>query len=231
MADRKCCATYRQRSWGVLILHRPPSVSGLSVLYLSASLIHSLLHCLHFSMIPIDKLAILPKTSLLMPWTASVGHMTLTWQVITINTTLSDLWPLTFPLSVSPHRKLHQQFELYKDQMKKLGEEPQAAQTARAESPTCGICRKTKFANGCGRACCYCQSRFCARCGGRVPLRANKVSVCWCVSLHGEMLGPGPPSLSCLLTAWIPFGSQQLSGIFLFLSFCDSPKRGRGLGD
>uniref|UniRef100_A0A3B4WAR8 Regulating synaptic membrane exocytosis protein 2-like n=1 Tax=Seriola lalandi dorsalis TaxID=1841481 RepID=A0A3B4WAR8_SERLL len=72
-------------------------------------------------------------------------------------------------------KKLHQQFEMYKDQVKKLGEEPQAAQTARAESPTCGICRKTKFADGCGRACCYCQSRFCARCGGRVPLRANKV--------------------------------------------------------
>lgn len=76
------------------------------------------------------------------------------------------------------HRKLHQQFELYKDQVKKLGEESQVAQMARAESPTCGVCRKTKFADGCGRACCYCRSRFCARCGGRVPLRANKVSVC-----------------------------------------------------
>ncbi|KAM4549850.1 regulating synaptic membrane exocytosis protein 2-like isoform 1-T1 [Fundulus diaphanus] len=72
-------------------------------------------------------------------------------------------------------KKLHQQFEMYKDQVKKLGEEPPAAQTARAESPTCGICHKTKFADGCGRACCYCQSRFCARCGGRVSLRANKV--------------------------------------------------------
>uniref|UniRef100_A0A3B3V916 Regulating synaptic membrane exocytosis protein 2-like n=1 Tax=Poecilia latipinna TaxID=48699 RepID=A0A3B3V916_9TELE len=74
-----------------------------------------------------------------------------------------------------PASKLHQQFEMYKDQVKKLGEEPPAAQTARAESPTCGVCHKTKFADGCGRACCYCQSRFCARCGGRVPLRANKV--------------------------------------------------------
>uniref|UniRef100_A0A3B3BU34 Regulating synaptic membrane exocytosis 2b n=1 Tax=Oryzias melastigma TaxID=30732 RepID=A0A3B3BU34_ORYME len=72
-------------------------------------------------------------------------------------------------------KKLHQQFEMYKDQVKKLGEEPPAVQTVRAESPTCGICHKTKFADGCGRACCYCQSRFCARCGGRVPLRANKV--------------------------------------------------------
>ncbi|CAB1429738.1 unnamed protein product [Pleuronectes platessa] len=72
-------------------------------------------------------------------------------------------------------KKLHQQFEMYKDQVKKLGEEPQAAQTARAESLTCGVCRQTKMADGCGRACCYCQSRFCARCGGAVPLRANKV--------------------------------------------------------
>uniref|UniRef100_H2L865 Regulating synaptic membrane exocytosis 2b n=1 Tax=Oryzias latipes TaxID=8090 RepID=H2L865_ORYLA len=64
---------------------------------------------------------------------------------------------------------------MYKDQVKKLGEEPPVAHTARAESPTCGICHKTKFADGCGRACCYCQSRFCARCGGRVSLRANKV--------------------------------------------------------
>uniref|UniRef100_UPI0037E7E5C2 regulating synaptic membrane exocytosis protein 2-like isoform X11 n=1 Tax=Semicossyphus pulcher TaxID=241346 RepID=UPI0037E7E5C2 len=72
-------------------------------------------------------------------------------------------------------KRLHQQFELYKDQVRKLGEEPQVTQTVKADSPTCGICRKTKFADGCGRACCYCQSRFCARCGGRVPLRANKV--------------------------------------------------------
>uniref|UniRef100_A0AAX7T8N0 Regulating synaptic membrane exocytosis 2b n=1 Tax=Astatotilapia calliptera TaxID=8154 RepID=A0AAX7T8N0_ASTCA len=68
--------------------------------------------------------------------------------------------------NVSEVLKLHQQFEMYKDHMKKLGEESPEAQTARAESPTCGICRKTKFADGCGRACCYCQSRFCGRCGG-----------------------------------------------------------------
>ncbi|XP_036948117.1 regulating synaptic membrane exocytosis protein 2-like isoform X5 [Acanthopagrus latus] len=79
------------------------------------------------------------------------------------------------PTDDESQTKLHQQFELYKDQVKKLGEESQVAQSVRAESPTCGVCRKTKFADGCGRACCYCQSRFCARCGGRVPLRANKV--------------------------------------------------------
>ncbi|XP_069372668.1 regulating synaptic membrane exocytosis protein 2-like isoform X19 [Paralichthys olivaceus] len=88
---------------------------------------------------------------------------------------VSEVLLVKSPTDDESQTKLHQQFEMYKDQVKKLGEEPQAAQTARAESPTCGICRKTKFADGCGRACCYCQSRFCARCGGRVPLRANKV--------------------------------------------------------
>lgn len=59
--------------------------------------------------------------------------------------------------------------------MKKLGDESQGVQVSRAESATCGVCHKTKFADGCGHACCYCQSLFCARCGGRVSLRANKV--------------------------------------------------------
>ncbi|XP_030266363.1 regulating synaptic membrane exocytosis protein 2-like isoform X3 [Sparus aurata] len=88
---------------------------------------------------------------------------------------VSNVLQVKSPTDDESQTKLHQQFELYKDQVKKLGEESQVAQSVRAESPTCGICRKTKFADGCGRACCYCQSRFCARCGGRVPLRANKV--------------------------------------------------------
>ncbi|XP_014895037.1 regulating synaptic membrane exocytosis protein 2-like isoform X15 [Poecilia latipinna] len=88
---------------------------------------------------------------------------------------VSEVLQVKSPTDNESQTKLHQQFEMYKDQVKKLGEEPPAAQTARAESPTCGVCHKTKFADGCGRACCYCQSRFCARCGGRVPLRANKV--------------------------------------------------------
>ncbi|KAM9727633.1 regulating synaptic membrane exocytosis protein 1 isoform 3-T3 [Menidia menidia] len=43
----------------------------------------------------------------------------------------------------------------------------------RDDAPTCGICRKTKFADGCGNLCSYCQTKFCARCGGRVSLRSN----------------------------------------------------------
>ncbi|KAI5616255.1 regulating synaptic membrane exocytosis protein 2 isoform X1 [Silurus asotus] len=34
---------------------------------------------------------------------------------------------------------------------------------------------QTKFADGCGNLCSYCQTKFCARCGGRVSLRSNSV--------------------------------------------------------
>ncbi|XP_028835575.1 regulating synaptic membrane exocytosis protein 2 isoform X37 [Denticeps clupeoides] len=71
-------------------------------------------------------------------------------------------------------KKLHQQFEMYKDQVKKMGDEAQTNQDQKVEAPTCGICHKTKFADGCGHLCSYCQTKFCARCGGRVSLRSNK---------------------------------------------------------
>ncbi|KAM4864935.1 regulating synaptic membrane exocytosis protein 2 isoform 43-T43 [Thomomys bottae] len=71
--------------------------------------------------------------------------------------------------------KLHQQFEMYKEQVKKMGEESQQQQEQKGDAPTCGICHKTKFADGCGHNCSYCQTKFCARCGGRVSLRSNKV--------------------------------------------------------
>ncbi|XP_058608963.1 regulating synaptic membrane exocytosis protein 2 isoform X20 [Onychostoma macrolepis] len=79
------------------------------------------------------------------------------------------------PSEEQPKPKLHQQFEMYKDQVKKIGEETQKNPEQKADSPTCGICHKTKFADGCGRVCSYCQTKFCARCGGRVSLRSNKV--------------------------------------------------------
>ncbi|XP_066480917.1 regulating synaptic membrane exocytosis protein 2 isoform X8 [Tiliqua scincoides] len=73
-----------------------------------------------------------------------------------------------------PQTKLHQQFEMYKEQVKKMGEESQQQQEQKGDAPTCGICHKTKFADGCGHNCSYCQTKFCARCGGRVSLRSNK---------------------------------------------------------
>lgn len=41
---------------------------------------------------------------------------------------------------------------------------------------TCHICLKTKFADGVGHICNYCDIRCCARCGGKVTLRSSKVS-------------------------------------------------------
>ncbi|XP_073714308.1 regulating synaptic membrane exocytosis protein 2 isoform X24 [Misgurnus anguillicaudatus] len=79
------------------------------------------------------------------------------------------------PSEEEPKAKLHQQFEMYKDQVKKIGEETQKNPEQKSDSPICGICHKTKFADGCGRVCSYCQTKFCARCGGRVSLRSNKV--------------------------------------------------------
>nr|XP_023504593.1 regulating synaptic membrane exocytosis protein 2 isoform X22 [Equus caballus] len=55
-----------------------------------------------------------------------------------------------------------------------MGEESQQQQEQKGDAPTCGICHKTKFADGCGHNCSYCQTKFCARCGGRVSLRSNK---------------------------------------------------------
>ncbi|MED6288414.1 Regulating synaptic membrane exocytosis protein 2 [Characodon lateralis] len=67
-----------------------------------------------------------------------------------------------------------------------MGEEGKPAQDQKSEAPTCGICHKTKFADGCGHICSYCQTKFCARCGGRVSLRSNKVTVsCLLVSFDG----------------------------------------------
>ncbi|XP_037399600.1 regulating synaptic membrane exocytosis protein 1 isoform X10 [Pygocentrus nattereri] len=71
-------------------------------------------------------------------------------------------------------KTLHQQFESYKEQVRRIGAETKRQQTIhKDDAPTCGICRKTKFADGCGHICSYCQTKFCARCGGRVSLRSN----------------------------------------------------------
>ncbi|XP_059838296.1 regulating synaptic membrane exocytosis protein 1-like isoform X7 [Hypanus sabinus] len=73
-------------------------------------------------------------------------------------------------------QRLHQQFESYKEQIRKIGDEARRYQGEhKDDAPTCGICLKTKFADGCGHICSYCQTKFCARCGGRVTLRSNNV--------------------------------------------------------
>lgn len=88
----------------------------------------------------------------------------------------STIYLVDYPCLFLP-RRLHQQFESYKEQVRKIGEEARRYQGEhKDDAPTCGICRKTKFADGCGHLCSYCRTRFCARCGGRVSLRSNSVS-------------------------------------------------------
>ncbi|XP_045699947.1 regulating synaptic membrane exocytosis protein 1 isoform X49 [Phyllostomus hastatus] len=109
-----------------------------------------------------------------------------------------------------PSPRLHQQFESYKEQVRKIGEEARRYQGEhKDDAPTCGICHKTKFADGCGHLCSYCRTKFCARCGGRVSLRSNNEDkvVMWVCNLcrkQQEILtksgawffgsGPQPPS-------------------------------------
>ncbi|KAM9454659.1 regulating synaptic membrane exocytosis protein 1 isoform 1-T1 [Clarias gariepinus] len=98
-------------------------------------------------------------------------------------------------------KTLHQQFSSYKEQVRRIGAENKRQQSIhKDDAPTCGICRKTKFADGCGHLCSYCQTKFCARCGGRVSLRSNNVM--WVCNLcrkqqeiltkSGEWFSPGP---------------------------------------
>nr|XP_023992372.1 regulating synaptic membrane exocytosis protein 1-like [Salvelinus alpinus] len=105
------------------------------------------------------------------------------------------------------NRTLHQQFESYKEQVRRIGVETRRQQQGqhKDDTPTCGICRKTKFADGCGHLCSYCQTKFCARCGGRVSLRSNNVMwVCNLCRKQQEILtksgewfsGPGERQMS-----------------------------------
>ncbi|KAK6300572.1 hypothetical protein J4Q44_G00286700 [Coregonus suidteri] len=104
-------------------------------------------------------------------------------------------------------KTLHQQFESYKEQVRRIGVETRRQQQGqhKDDAPTCGICRKTKFADGCGHHCSYCQTKFCARCGGRVSLRSNNVMwVCNLCRKQQEILtksgewfsGPEPRQMS-----------------------------------
>ncbi|XP_071014083.1 regulating synaptic membrane exocytosis protein 1-like [Oncorhynchus clarkii lewisi] len=108
-------------------------------------------------------------------------------------------------------RGIQQQMWSYRETVKRVGEETRRQTTTgqhRDDAPTCGICHKTKFADGCGSLCSYCQTKFCARCGGRVSLRTNsedKVVMWVCnncrkqqeiLTKPGEWFsGPGKPGL------------------------------------
>uniref|UniRef100_A0A3B4DQ38 Regulating synaptic membrane exocytosis 2 n=1 Tax=Pygocentrus nattereri TaxID=42514 RepID=A0A3B4DQ38_PYGNA len=115
-------------------------------------------------------------------------------------------------------KKLHQQFESYKDQVKKMADESQTAPEQKGDAPTCGICHKTKFADGCGHLCSYCQTKFCARCGGRVSLRSNKEDkvVMWVCNLcrkQQEILTKSGAWFYSGSGAALPPGASDLRGV------------------
>ncbi|XP_071768727.1 regulating synaptic membrane exocytosis protein 1 isoform X1 [Centroberyx gerrardi] len=70
-------------------------------------------------------------------------------------------------------RGIQQQLSSYRETVVRQATAAAGSAVHRDDAPTCGICHKTKFADGCGNLCSYCQTKFCARCGGRVSLRSN----------------------------------------------------------
>ncbi|XP_035805446.2 regulating synaptic membrane exocytosis protein 1-like isoform X8 [Amphiprion ocellaris] len=70
-------------------------------------------------------------------------------------------------------RGIQQQLSSYRETVIRQASAAAGSAVHRDDAPTCGICHKTKFADGCGNLCSYCQTKFCARCGGRVSLRSN----------------------------------------------------------
>ncbi|XP_071061807.1 regulating synaptic membrane exocytosis protein 1 [Pseudochaenichthys georgianus] len=70
-------------------------------------------------------------------------------------------------------RGIQQQLSSYRETVIRQATVVAGSTVHRDDAPTCGICHKTKFADGCGNLCSYCQTKFCARCGGRVSLRSN----------------------------------------------------------
>ena len=64
--------------------------------------------------------------------------------------------------------QLEQQIQQKAEMQRKAGVELES---------TCQICLKTKFADGIGHLCNYCNVRCCARCGGKVALRSSKVNI------------------------------------------------------
>ena len=74
------------------------------------------------------------------------------------------------------YRSLKDEFDSYQASVKQKVD-PAAAPSAPTQDAVCQICHKTKFADGIGHKCHYCGVRSCARCGGKIALRSNKVSI------------------------------------------------------
>ena len=83
---------------------------------------------------------------------------------------------------------------MYQASVKKLSEESKVTAVGQ-QGAICQICHKTKFADGIGHKCHYCGVRSCARCGGKMGLKGNKVgTVRWsdfCRVVFSGMIASG----------------------------------------
>ncbi|KAJ8284918.1 hypothetical protein COCON_G00037680 [Conger conger] len=119
-------------------------------------------------------------------------------------------------------RRLHQQFESYKEQVQRIGVETRRPPGQhKDDTPTCGICRKTKFADGCGHLCSYCQTKFCARCGGRVSLRSNNPNPHVALFRDDSLLKDLAPSVN--LAMGIRFHTNTLPAVEKGLMYRERP--------
>ncbi|XP_043991826.1 regulating synaptic membrane exocytosis protein 1-like isoform X5 [Gambusia affinis] len=101
-------------------------------------------------------------------------------------------------------RGIQQQLSSYRETVIRQASVAAGSAVHRDDAPTCGICHKTKFADGCGNLCSYCQTKFCARCGGRVSLRSNtEDKVLAPCSLFCGQRQPTVGEASCSLVIWV----------------------------
>lgn len=73
-------------------------------------------------------------------------------------------------------RKMQHEFDTYRQTVDKINSEAKklGPQGQLDTGAVCQICHKTKFADGVGHMCHYCQLKSCARCGGRMTVKQNK---------------------------------------------------------
>lgn len=69
---------------------------------------------------------------------------------------------------------MQMELDTYKTTVDKVNEEAKKMGGPTQDTGAiCQICHKTKFADGIGHRCNYCQLRSCARCGGRMTVKTK----------------------------------------------------------
>ncbi|KAK3576252.1 hypothetical protein CHS0354_027051 [Potamilus streckersoni] len=81
---------------------------------------------------------------------------------------------------------MEMEFDTYKTTIKKVSEEAKKV-IIPDDGAVCEICHKTKFADGIGHKCIYCNLKSCARCGGRMSLKQNKTQLDHVMAVEKEI--------------------------------------------